>query len=203
MKEKFTIGLTGGIGSGKSRILELLKQEYGAVIIETDAVAKKLEEPGQPGFAALAEAFGDGIISEDGNLRKDLLTHMVFGNQETRQKINSLIHPLVWDYVKQQAGKGGFSILVAESALLLENPDDIFHELWYVYTARETRIQRLMKSRGYTREKCCLMMQGQPSEEEYRRHADFILDNNGSLDTVRGQIDRKLQPHFGRGISSR
>lgn len=203
MKEKFIIGLTGGVGSGKSRILELLKQEYGAVIIETDAVAKKLEEPGQPGFAALAEALGEGIIGEDGNLRKDLLSRMVFGNQETRQRINSLIHPLVWDYVKQQAEQGNFSILVAESALLLENPDDIFHELWYVYTAREIRIQRLMKSRGYTREKCCQMIQGQPTEEEYRRHADFIIDNNSSLDKVRGQIDRRLQPHFGKGIFCR
>lgn len=193
MEEKYIIGLTGGIGSGKSRILEIMQQDYKARVIETDRVAKELEEPGQPGYLALTDAFGLEITGRDGLIRKDVVREMVFNDEKTREKINRLIHPLVWEYVKRQAQEGDFPILVAESALLLENPDDFFHEIWYVYTAREARIQRLMEGRGYSRQACLTMMAGQPSEEAYRSHADFVIDNNGPIEAVRGQIDRRIK----------
>lgn len=193
MKGKRMIGLTGGVGSGKSRILQLMEQEYGAGIIQTDLVAKRLEEPGQPGFIALVDGFGAGIVGEDGSLKKEVLARMVFEDRKSREKINGLIHPLVWKYVKRQAQNMEASVVVAESALLLENPDDFFDEIWYVYTAREERIRRLMEGRGYSEEKCRQMMAGQPSKEEYCRCADFVIDNNGSIEMVREQIGGRME----------
>ena len=128
------ISLVGGVGSGKSRILELLKEEFGAEVIQADLVARQLEEPGRPGHKALLEAFGQKILGEDGYLRKDLLAALVFGDPEARERINGLIHPLVWDEVRLWALKSKASLVVVESAILSENRDDFFDEVWYVYT---------------------------------------------------------------------
>lgn len=189
--QKRMIGLTGGIGSGKSRILDLLRQEYGARVIQTDRVARELKEPGRAGHEALVTSFGKEILGEDGRLREDVLARMVFGSAGDRDRINRLIHPLVWDVVGRWAREprqAQCPLLVVESALLPENPGDFFHEIWYVYTSREERIRRLMESRGYVAEMCRQMMAGQPPEEEYRRYADHIIDNNDSLEDVRAQI---------------
>lgn len=182
------IVLTGGVGSGKSRILELLKQEYEAKVIQTDLVAKELQEPENPGFRALVEAFGQGLVGEDGYLKKAMLTDMVFGDKKARERINSLIHPLVWEMVKKQAQESDCPMVVVESAVLPENPGDFFDEVWYVYTLKEYRIQRLMKSRGYSEERCLKIMEGQAAEEEFRKAAGHVIDNNGSMDDVRRQV---------------
>ncbi len=182
------IALTGGVGSGKSRILELLKQEYEAKVIQTDLVAKKLQEPENPGFRALVEAFGQGLVGEDGYLKKGMLTDMVFGDKKARERINGLLHPLVWEMVKKQAQESDCPMVIVESAVLPENPGDFFDEVWYVYTLKEYRIQRLMKSRGYSEERCLKIMEGQAAEEEFRKAASHVIDNNGSMDDVRRQV---------------
>ncbi len=187
------ISLVGGVGSGKSRILELLKEEFGAEVIQADLVARQLEEPGRPGHKALLEAFGQKILGEDGYLRKDLLAALVFGDPEARERINGLIHPLVWDEVRLWALKSKASLVVVESAILSENRDDFFDEVWYVYTLRECRIRRLMDSRGYSREKCLKMMESQSSEEEFAKAADHMIDNNGSMEDVRRQLRKVIK----------
>jgi len=85
-----------------------------------------------------------------------------------------------------------------ESAILPENPGDIFHEIWYVYTLRENRIQRLMEHRGYSKQKCYQIMESQPSDEEYRKSADYIIDNNGSIEQVLQQLRAIFRPHIQR-----
>lgn len=187
------ISLVGGVGSGKSRILELLKEEFGAEVIQADLVARQLEEPGRPGHKALLEAFGQKILGEDGYLRKDLLTALVFGDPEARERINGLIHPLVWDEVRLWALKSKASLVVVESAILSENRDDFFDEVWYVYTLKECRIRRLMDSRGYSREKCLKMMESQSSEEEFAKAADHMINNNGSMEDVRRQLRKVIK----------
>lgn len=198
MMDKHIIALTGGVGSGKSRILELLKQEYRAEIIQTDLVAKKLERPGKPGYDAIVKAFGKEIVNEDGELKKEALAELIFRDKATRDKINSLIHPLVWKTVQQWTKEQNFPILVVESAILPENPGDIFHEIWYVYTLRENRIQRLMEHRGYSKQKCYQIMESQPSDEEYRESADYIIDNNGSIEQVLQQLRAIFRQHTQR-----
>lgn len=187
------ISLVGGVGSGKSRILELLKEEFGAEVIQADLVARQLEEPGRPGHKALLEAFGQKILGEDGYLRKDLLAALVFGDPEARERINGLIHPLVWDEVRLWALKSKASLVVVESAILSENRDDFFDEVWYVYTLKESRIRRLMDSRGYSREKCLKMMESQSSEEEFAKAADHMINNNGSMEDVRRQLRKVIK----------
>jgi len=196
MEQKRVIGLTGGVGSGKSRILELLKQEYGARVIQTDAIAKSLEEPGKAGYAALVEEFGTGILEKDRTLDKQALSRLVFGDPKARDRINSLIHPLVWEWVQGWVQQVGAEILVVESALLPENPGDIFSEIWYVYTLEENRVQRLIESRGYSRQQCRQMMAGQPSEEEYRKAADYLIDNNGPVEEVSRRLRDILKETF-------
>lgn len=188
MEKKRIISLVGGVGSGKSRILELLKEEFGAEVIQADLVAKELQKPGRPGHKALVEAFGQEILGEDGYPRKDLLSALVFGDQKARERVNRLIHPLVWEEVRDQARKAKSSLVVVESAILSENKDDFFHEVWYVYTLTECRVRRLMESRGYSKEKCLKMMESQSSEEEFARAADRVIDNNGSMEDVRQQL---------------
>lgn len=192
MKKSRIIALTGGVGSGKSRILELLEQEYHVEVIQTDLVAKKLEEPGQPGLETLIRAFGQEITGEDGYLKKDVLAAMIFGDEKIREEVNHLIHPLVWEKVKKQVKESPSPIVVVESALLPENSGDFFDEVWYVYTLRECRIQRLMESRGYSRERCLRMMEGQASEEEFRKMATYVIDNNGSMEDVRKQVENMM-----------
>ncbi len=187
------ISLVGGVGSGKSRILELLKEEFGAEVIQADLVARQLEEPGRPGHKALLEAFGQKILGEDGYLRKDLLAALVFGDPEARERINGLIHPLVWDEVRLWALKSKASLVVVESAILSENRDDFFDEVWYVYTLKECRIRRLMDSRGYSREKCLKMMESQSSEEEFAKAADHMINNNSSMEDVRRQLRKVIK----------
>ena len=131
---------------------------------------------------------GPEIVGKDGRLRKDILAAMVFGGEEERKRINSLIHPLVWEQVKKRIQESDFPIVAVESAVLPENPGDFFDEVWYVYTLKERRIRRLMESRGYSQEQCLKMMESQALEEEFRSQAAWVIDNNGSMEDVRRQV---------------
>lgn len=214
------IELIGGVGAGKSRVLQIMKEEYGAVVAETDQVARQLEEKGQAGYEGLRNLFGDEILEPDGRLNRRKLADMIFSDPSALEKVNALIHPLVWEEIRRMAGqfraeenrmeeihaekdcaeevgacggrKAGSAFLVVETALPDKKPDDIYDEVWYVYTLKETRIQRLMESRGYSREKCLSVMENQCTEDEYRALADRVIDNNGSPADVRRQIGEIL-----------
>ncbi len=198
-KTRKAILLTGGVGSGKSRILGALKEEYGAAVLQTDMVAKELEEPGQPGHEALVKAFGKGILDGNGRLYKPELVRLVFADDKTRDQINSLIHPLVWDKVEQWIQHTDAPLLVVESALMPEKPHDLFQSVWYVSTDRDNRIQRLMEKRGYSRERCQDMIAGQPPEETYRQHADVLIDNNGTSEELNSLIQAAVEHLKGSG----
>lgn len=187
-EKKRIIILTGGAGSGKTRVLDILRQEYGAAVLQTDVVAKELEEPGQPGYEAMVNVFGRDILNEDGYLDKKILVRMVFGDKAQRERINGLIHPLVWERMKQWIEQSDSRLVVVESALLPENPHEIFHEVWYVHTAKEDRISRMMENRGYSRERGEQMIAGQPTEEAYRQYADHVIDNNGTREELVRQV---------------
>lgn len=193
MKHKYIIALTGGVGSGKSRILEVLKENYNAAVLQTDLVAKDLEEPGNPGYEAIVKAFGQEILDDTGRVCKDAMVRMVFGDEEARKRINGLIHPLVWEFVKQWCRQSESRVTVVESALLPDNPRECFEEIWYVYTSEENRIQRLRDNRGYSTDRCRQMMERQPSEEEYRQQADQVIDNNGTKEDIYSQIRKIME----------
>lgn len=186
------IGLTGGVGSGKSTILKYLEQQYRAEVIEADQVAKALEEPGQPGYDGLIEALGDEILDDAGRIDKRRLAALIFAREDVRLVVNAIIHPLTWQAVREQIRRSQAPLVVVETALPNQKKDDIYDELWYVYTSKEIRIERLISSRGYTADKARAIIASQPSDAEYRAIADYVIDNNGRPDEVTTQIDAKL-----------
>ncbi len=191
-KRPAVIGVTGGVGSGKSVILEILKEKYGAEIILADEVAHELMEPGQPAYAQICRALGTSFLREDGAIDRPALAALLFSDPKARETVNGTVHPLVWEEVRRrisEAGRRGISLVVVEAALPDEKVHDIYDEMWYVYTSRENRIKRLMEGRGYTREKCESIMASQLSDGEFRRLCRFEIDNNGSLSQAERQIE--------------
>lgn len=187
-KQKKVIGVTGGVGSGKSRILLLLEEEYHALVIRADDVAKELEEPGMPGYQAIVKALGSGILNSESRIDREKLSRWMFQNESVLKTVNELIHPMAWQAVKERIQASSQSLVVVEAALFRKNQDDIYDELWYVYTSRHNRIKRLKQSRNYSEEKSKQIMKNQPAEEEFRSICTHVIDNNGSFEETKRQV---------------
>lgn len=182
------IGITGGVGSGKSRILEILKEEYGARIIQADQVARELEEPGRPGLAALVEAFGTSILDEEGRLQRDAFASLIYENPEALEAVNRIIHPMTWQAIKEQLRQAQQGLTAVEAALFDEKSREICDRLIFVDTSEKNRIRRLIEGRGYSREKCLEIMKNQPGRDDFLRLSDAVLCNDGTVEEVRRQL---------------
>lgn len=188
------IGITGGVGAGKSRILAILRQEYHAEVIQADEVAKALEEPGCEGLRLLVDAFGTGILDEAGRLDRGRFASLIFQDEEARQTVNRIIHPMTWKEICRQVSESRAPLVAVEAALFDENSRSLCEELWYIDTDPETRISRLMESRGYSRSRCLDMMARQADRQFFLKLADVVIDNNGSEDDLRRQMEAQLGP---------
>jgi len=185
--------LLGGAGAGKSTATDYMKEHYGAVILQTDRIAHALYSPGKEGFDLAVKILGREIISGDGTLDRKRMADILFRDPEKLCRINSAIHPMVWEEVRREISRNKTSPLtVVETALPDRKRSDIFDEIWYVYTSAEGRAARLMKDRGYTEERVKEMLNRQHSESEYRDMADRILENEGSTEEMERQIDAGL-----------
>lgn len=182
------IGITGGIGAGKSRVLDILREEYHASVIQTDQVAKDLERPGMAGYEVLVKAFGRDILSRDKTIDTQALSALIFRDDSARKKINAIMHPMTWQTCVRMVRESNADLIALESALFDPESRRLCGEIWYVDAAEDTRVARLMKNRGYSREKALSMIASQPSSQDYRTLADRVIDNNGTLDEVRRQI---------------
>ena len=191
------IGLTGGVGAGKSTVLRCLETEWSAYTIQADQVGHRIIEPGERCYDRMTELFGKQIIKNDKTIDRRMVSDVVFGNEEMRLKLNSLLHPAIKAYILEkleEEQKAGRKIAVVEAALLLEDHYDAFcDKIWYVYTEKETRIKRLMESRGYTRDRAENMIASQASDAFFREHADFIIENNGDLKETYRQIEEGIR----------
>ena len=199
------IGITGGVGSGKSTILEYIGRNYSARVIQADKVGHLMMETGQPGYYQVVETFGSGILNGDQTVNRARLSALVFEKPELLAKLEKIIHPAVKTYIVEEIEKeraaGKLSLVLVEAALLIEdNYRVLCDEFWYIYAADEIRRERLKRSRGYSDEKVDRIMAHQMSAEEYRRRCEEEIDNNGELSDVYGQIDRKMRK---RGILKR
>jgi len=185
------LGLTGGVGSGKSTILNHMRIKFGAAIIVCDDVARQLQQPGRACYEPMIELLGRGVVREDGTFDRQKIAHMVFVDEQMRLGLNAIVHPAVKTEVMDQieaAACAQAPFAVIEAALLLDDGyDQICDEVWYVYADREVRIRRLMSSRGYSREKCLAIMASQKSEEFFRSHCAVTIDN--SADDVNNTFD--------------
>ena len=197
------IGITGGVGAGKSEILKYLEQEYNCRVLLADEVAHDLMEPGTDCYSRLRQLFaGDGVFAEDGRIDRPALVRVLFSDEEKRKACDGIVHPAVWDAVAKQAEeerqRGVLDLFVSEAALLQDEKEDaIRDEVWYIYTSEANRRARLKKSRGYSDQKIDGIFGSQMGEEEYRRRCAAEIDNNRTPAEAFAQIDRLL---LARGI---
>lgn len=191
------IGLTGGIGTGKSTILKLLEKEYGAYIVETDKLAHQLMEPGQNAYEQIVEVFGKQILDEKSYIDRGKLGSIVFSEKKALLALNQIVHPAVKEYILQDISKkrteDRITYYVIEAALLIEDGyKDICDELWYVYVEKEERIKRLLAGRGGTREKWEQIIHNQAAEEFYRSNCDVVIDNGQNIEKIANIVNDLL-----------
>lgn len=190
---ELVLGITGGVGAGKSRILEILKQEYGARIIQADQVAVALEAPGEPGLLALTELFGTEILDRDGSLDRKAFARRIFTDEKALDMVNQVIHPMTWKKIQEMLEQEPCPVTAVEAALFNEESRSLCRHLVFIDTSEENRILRLMEGRGYSREKCLDIMKNQPDRAYFLQLSDYVIDNNGSLEAVRSQVRRMME----------
>lgn len=190
------IGITGGIGSGKSRVLEYMKQKFGAVVCETDAAAHKLQEPGTECYQAIVDGFGKRILNADKTIDRKALGAIVFADEKKLELLNKMVHPAVKKEVKKQiaeAEKDKKEIFLIESALLMEDHyEEICDELWYVYADENVRRERLKSARGLSEEKINAVMRSQADEDTFREYCHVIIDNSNTFEGTEKQIEEAV-----------
>ncbi len=191
------IGITGGVGAGKSAILGYLKEEYGAVVIEADKVGHLLMEPGKTCYDSIVEKFGKSILNEDQTINRGKLGGIVFADSKLLDVLNKIIHPGVKSYIISEIEKEKIAAktryFVVEAALLLEDHYDVIcDELWYIHTDEAVREKRLKETRGYDDEKIAGIMANQKTPEEFRSACQVVIDNSGNLADTYRQIEKQL-----------
>ena len=191
------IGITGGVGSGKSALLSYIKGKYDCEIILADEAAHRVKEPGQPCYRKLVELLTDDILNEDGTINKKEMAAKIFESDELLEKVNAIIHPAVKEMILQEITRlkkeGKTCFFFIEAALLIEcGYLNIVDEMWYIYAREDIRRKRLKESRNYTDEKINAIMDSQLKEEEFRKYCKVVIDNSGSLEDAYEQIDREL-----------
>ena len=191
------VGITGGVGSGKSSVLDYIEQITDSRVIRSDDEAKKLYTQDSPIFGKIVETVGADILDAGGALDKGKLAKKLFDDPTLRDKINGIVHPAVMEILDRAIAdareKGGYDYLFIEAALLIEcGYREKLDELWYVYASEDTRRRRLKESRGYDDARITSMMRAQLSDEIYRSSCNRVIDNDGSPEDMRRSVDRIL-----------
>ncbi|HET7421458.1 MAG TPA: dephospho-CoA kinase [Candidatus Dormibacteraeota bacterium] len=185
------IGLTGGAGSGKSTVAAMFR-ELGAAIVDADEAAHAVYEPGTPGFAAIVREFG-GDFARDGVIDRGKLGELVFRDADARRRLNAIVHPLVRDWMAERTAEAvelGAEIVIQDVPLLFENGlQGLYSETVLVYAPAETQIARLVEERGISRARAQAMLAAQMPIDDKKPLADFVIDNDGSLDETRRQVE--------------
>lgn len=197
------IGITGGVGCGKSTVLHILKQEFHCYTIEADKVGHLVMQKGTEAYQQIVSTFGNEILDTDLEIDRKRLAGIVFSDREKLKKLNQIVHPAIKSHIKneieQVTHSGNHSIIILEAALLIEEKYPEFcDEVWYIYADEQERIRRLKKSRGYTEEKIREIMENQLSEEEFLKNCDRKIDNSRDFEAACQQI-KKLFERFTYG----
>ena len=191
------IGITGGVGSGKSRVLSYIEETYSCVICQADHVAWELQKPGEKGYLEIVKHFGSKILNEDETINRPALGQIVFSDDKELLALNAIMHPAVKVAIKDkiiEENNKNTELFVLEAALLIEEHyDEICDELWYIYTDEAIRRDRLKSSRGYTDEKIDSMMKTQLSEEVFRKKCKVVIDNSRDFEYTCVQIQEAIK----------
>lgn len=184
------VGLTGGIGSGKSTVSELLA-ERGAVIVDADAIVREIQEPGSPVIARLVEEFGPAIVDATGALDRQAVADIVFRDPEALKKLNAIVHPAVGEEMNRRvrAQRGTSNIVIMDIPLLTENPREGLQGRIVVDVPEDVQVQRLVEFRGFSEEDARARMSRQAARADRLAIADFVVDNSGSRADLLAQVD--------------
>ena len=191
------IGITGGIGAGKSQVLQYIQNHYKCRVILADDVGNEVKLPGKICYNQLVDLLGNDILDKEGFIQKEKMAARIFSNKELLLQVNAIIHPAVMDYIVTEIQKekeaGIQDFFFVEAALLIEcGYASYVDEMWYVYASDEIRRERLRANRHYSDEKITSIMKGQLQEEEFRKHCQVVIDNSDDFSKTEKQIDKIL-----------
>jgi dephospho-CoA kinase len=190
------VGLTGGIASGKSTVSAILR-ELGAVVIDADELAREVVEKGTPGLAAVVDEFGPGLLTADGHLDRPAMGALVFGDEAARKRLEAIVHPLVFErIVDLEAHAPDGAVLVHDIPLLAESgraaaPDrGGFDAVIVVDAPQEVQIERMVRDRGWSADDALARIAAQATPEDRRAIATYVVDNTGSLEDLRREVQK-------------
>lgn len=192
----YLVGLTGGIGSGKSTVAARLA-EHGVPVVDADAVAREIVEPGEPALDDLIAHFGEGILTEAGRLDRAGLAALAFVDEEQRAALNAITHPRITERIRERVRRleaDGEPLVVLDHPLLLESdPTGRVDAIVVVLAPEEVRVERLVEQRGLDEQDVRARMRAQVDDDARRAAADHVLDNDGDLDTLLARTDTLLE----------
>lgn len=191
------IGLTGGIGAGKSAVGTLMKEKFSVKLLMSDDIGHLSMEKGESGYNDIIKLFGKEILTEEKEIDRKKLSEIVFKDKKKLEMLNGIVHPWVRNYVereiKKEREKGEYKYFVLESAILLESGfDTICNEIWYVDASENIRRKRLKEKRKYTDEKINAILEHQNVGNTNKDRMDRIIDNNGDLEGIVLQLEKLL-----------
>lgn len=190
----YLVGLTGGIGSGKSTVAARLA-ELGAAVVDADAIAREVVEPGEPALADIVDRFGDEVLQADGTLDRKALAAVVFADDEARADLNAITHPRIGERLlervaEHQQNPPPDGIVVLDVPLLTESPlAEGYQALIVVEAPEDVRVQRVVASRDMTEDEVRARIRAQVSDAERRERATHVIDNAGGLEDLHAQVD--------------
>ena len=188
------LGITGGVGCGKSTLLSMLEKKRGAKVILADNLGHEVMEPGTECYEQIVTLLGSSILDETGHIKREKMAQIIYGDDEKRRQVNEIVHPSVKKEIKERIRMWQAEpLVVVETALMFESGCDAYcDEVWGIFTDPEIRIDRLSKSRGYSREKSLSIMQKQMSYEEMKQKCSHVLFNDEDPDKLWEQIKELL-----------
>ncbi|MFI3170887.1 MAG: dephospho-CoA kinase [Eubacteriales bacterium] len=191
------LGITGGVGSGKSTVLQYLSTKENIVVYEADKIAFELQQHGSECYDKIIKQFGTHLLLEDKSINRKKLGEIVFNDTKQLELLNSIVHPAVRSKIEEvikSEFENATSILVLEAAILLESNYQILcDEVWYIYCKKEVRVKRLQESRNYTIDTIENITQKQLTDDEFRSKCDITIDNSDSAETLYQNIETHLQ----------
>ena len=188
------VGLTGGVASGKSTVAALLR-ELGAVVVDSDVLAREVVEPGTPGLAAVVEAFGPEVLTADGALDRPALGAVVFGDEAARRRLEAILHPLIRARAAElEAAAPKGTVVVHDIPLLVETGQaDRFDAVLVVDVPVETQVERMVRDRGMSREDALARVAAQADREQRLAAATHVVDNTGTREDLRDRVTEVLE----------
>lgn len=212
----YIIGITGGVGSGKTALLDYIGEHYNCRILLSDEASHKVMQPGGAAYRDLVsllnqypadpsiESASDPLLNPDGSISHKEMAARIFADKNLLEQVNAIIHPAVRVYImnaireeQEKSGRGAdgaVDYFFLEAALLIEEGyNTVVDEMWYIYCDYTTRVQRLKKNRGYSDAKISSIMAAQLSEDQFRRGSDVVIDNSGDFEIACRQIDRQME----------